>query len=181
MYFSEKGNVNDDATLITIFLVSFNLQSCCLMQSAVCSLKMSYIASFWQDSPKTLARYYKRTLTSQLYGDLGLCWHPVCICYLLYNYCIYHTWSKWKVNKHINTCTVSCVLFINNFEHYFLQGSLVLNKNLMKKYCKLVYYPCFLYNWYESQNVRFVIENGIQYLWLLILLQSSRLSYKNWA
>ena len=42
MYFSEKGNVDDDATLITIFLVSFNLQSCCLMQSAVCSLQMSY-------------------------------------------------------------------------------------------------------------------------------------------
>ena len=49
MYFSEQGNVDDDATLITIFLVSFNLQSCCLMQSivcslrsAVCSLQMSY-------------------------------------------------------------------------------------------------------------------------------------------
>ena len=39
MYFSEKGNVDDDATLITIFLVLFNLQSCCLMQSAVCSLQ----------------------------------------------------------------------------------------------------------------------------------------------
>ena len=39
MYFSEKGNVDDDATLITIFLVSFNLQSCCLMQSAVCGLQ----------------------------------------------------------------------------------------------------------------------------------------------
>ena len=36
MYFSEKGNVDDNSTLITIFLVSFNLQSCCLMQSAVC-------------------------------------------------------------------------------------------------------------------------------------------------
>ena len=36
MYFSEQGNVDDDATLITIFLVAFNLQSCCLMQSAVC-------------------------------------------------------------------------------------------------------------------------------------------------
>ena len=36
MYLSEQGNVDDDATLITIFLVSFNLQSCCLMQSAVC-------------------------------------------------------------------------------------------------------------------------------------------------
>ena len=51
MYFSEQGNVDDDATLITIFLVSFNLQSCCLMQSAVCSLwsavcslQMSYTA-----------------------------------------------------------------------------------------------------------------------------------------
>ena len=42
MYFSEQGNVDDDATLITIFFVSFNLQSCCLMQSAVCSLQMSY-------------------------------------------------------------------------------------------------------------------------------------------
>ena len=42
MYFLEQGNVDDDATFITIFLVSFNLQSCCLMQSAVCSLQMSY-------------------------------------------------------------------------------------------------------------------------------------------
>jgi len=39
MYFSEQGNVDDDATFITILLVSFNLQSCCLMQSAVCSLQ----------------------------------------------------------------------------------------------------------------------------------------------
>ena len=40
MYFSEQGNVDDDATFITIFLVSFNVQSqCCLMQSAVCSLQ----------------------------------------------------------------------------------------------------------------------------------------------
>ena len=38
-YFSEQGNVDDDATFITIFLVSFNLQSCCVMQSAVCSLR----------------------------------------------------------------------------------------------------------------------------------------------
>ena len=46
MYFSEQGNVDDNATLITIFLASFNLQSCCLMQSqsAVCSLQMSYTA-----------------------------------------------------------------------------------------------------------------------------------------
>ena len=39
MYFSEQGNVDDDATFITKFLVSFNLQSCCLMQAAVCSLQ----------------------------------------------------------------------------------------------------------------------------------------------
>ena len=39
MYFLEQGNVDDDATFITIFLVSFNLQSCCFMQSAVCSLR----------------------------------------------------------------------------------------------------------------------------------------------
>ena len=39
MYFLEQGNVDDDATFIAIFLVSFNLQSCCLMQSAVCSLR----------------------------------------------------------------------------------------------------------------------------------------------
>ena len=39
MYFSEQGNVDDDATFITIFLVSFYLQSCCLMQSVVCSLR----------------------------------------------------------------------------------------------------------------------------------------------
>ena len=39
MYFSEQGNVDDDATLITIILVSFNLQSCCLMQTADCSLQ----------------------------------------------------------------------------------------------------------------------------------------------
>ena len=46
MYFSEKGNVDDDATLITIFLVLFNLQSCCLMQSAVCRLP-SAVCSLW--------------------------------------------------------------------------------------------------------------------------------------
>ena len=39
MYFSEQGDVDDDATFITTFLVSFNLQPCCLMQSAVCSLQ----------------------------------------------------------------------------------------------------------------------------------------------
>ena len=39
MYFSEQGNVDDDATFTAIFLVSFNLQSCCLMQSAVCGLQ----------------------------------------------------------------------------------------------------------------------------------------------
>ena len=48
MYFSEQGNVDDDATFITIFLVSFTLQSCfaasCSLQSAVCSLQMSYTA-----------------------------------------------------------------------------------------------------------------------------------------
>ena len=38
-YFSEQGNVDDDATFITILLVSINLQSCCLMQSAVCGLQ----------------------------------------------------------------------------------------------------------------------------------------------
>ena len=37
MYFSEQGNVDDDATFIT--MVSFNLQSYCHMQSAVCSLR----------------------------------------------------------------------------------------------------------------------------------------------
>ena len=50
MYFSEQGNVDDDATLITIFLVSFNLQSCCLLQSAVCSLQSAnviYRESVW--------------------------------------------------------------------------------------------------------------------------------------
>ena len=36
MYFLEQGNVDDDATFMTIFLlsISFNLQSCYLMQSA---------------------------------------------------------------------------------------------------------------------------------------------------
>ena len=42
MYFSEQGNVDDDATFITILLVSFNLQSCCLIQSAVCSLQSAF-------------------------------------------------------------------------------------------------------------------------------------------
>ena len=37
MYFSEQGNVDDDATPITIFLVSFNLQS------AVCSLQSANV------------------------------------------------------------------------------------------------------------------------------------------
>ena len=40
MYFLEQGYVDDDATLIMIFLVSFkDLQSYCLMQSAVCGLQ----------------------------------------------------------------------------------------------------------------------------------------------
>ena len=43
MYFSEQGNVDDDATFITIFLVSFNLQSCCLMQSAFCGLQSANV------------------------------------------------------------------------------------------------------------------------------------------
>ena len=46
MYFSEQGNVDDDATFITIFLVSFNLQSCCLIsavQSAVCILQSANV------------------------------------------------------------------------------------------------------------------------------------------
>ena len=43
-YVSEQGNVDDDAIFITIFLVSFNLQSVlphavCSPQSAVCSLQ----------------------------------------------------------------------------------------------------------------------------------------------
>ena len=49
-YFSEQGNVDDDATFVTIFLVSFNClaASCslrsavCGLRSAVCSLQMSY-------------------------------------------------------------------------------------------------------------------------------------------
>ena len=43
MYFSEHGNVDDDATFITILLVSFNLQCCCLIQSAVCSLQSANV------------------------------------------------------------------------------------------------------------------------------------------
>ena len=39
MYFSEQGNVDDDATLITIFLVHsiYSLAASCSLQSAVCS------------------------------------------------------------------------------------------------------------------------------------------------
>ena len=54
MYFSEQGNVDDDATLITIFLVSFNLQS------AVCSLQMSYTDS---SDTATLLYLYELQLT----------------------------------------------------------------------------------------------------------------------
>ena len=44
MYFLEQGNVDDDATLIMIFLVSFkDLQSYCLMQSAVCGLQSANV------------------------------------------------------------------------------------------------------------------------------------------
>ena len=39
MYFLEQGNVDDDATFLKISLVSFNLQSYCLMQSAVYGLQ----------------------------------------------------------------------------------------------------------------------------------------------
>ena len=59
MYFSEQSNNDDDATFITIFLVSFNLQSCCLMQSAVCSLQMSY-------TEVSLVRSDLHTLTCEL-------------------------------------------------------------------------------------------------------------------
>ena len=45
MYFSEQGNVDDDATFITIFLVSFNLQSYCLMPHAVCSLQSANVVT----------------------------------------------------------------------------------------------------------------------------------------
>ena len=53
MYFSEQGNVDDDATLITISLV-FNLQSCCLMQSAVCSLQSANVIHRLQTHKKTV-------------------------------------------------------------------------------------------------------------------------------
>ena len=43
MYFLEQDNVDDDATFITIFLVSFNLQSYFLMQSAVCGLQSANV------------------------------------------------------------------------------------------------------------------------------------------
>ena len=43
MYFSEQGNVDDDGTFVTIFFVSFNLQSCYLMQSAVCGLQSANV------------------------------------------------------------------------------------------------------------------------------------------
>ena len=62
---------------------------------------------------------------------------------------------------------MGCVLFINNFEHYFLQGSLVLNKKLMKKYCKLVSLlsilvwvtECKVSNW--KWHSAFVITNPL--------------------
>ena len=44
MYFSEQGNVDDDASFITIFSVSFNIYSLaasCSLQSAVFSLRSS--------------------------------------------------------------------------------------------------------------------------------------------
>ena len=71
MYFSEQGNVDDDGTFITIFFVSFNLQSCCLMQSAVCSLQSANVIhrprhTFTQDthnSRKNWASVYKSTRT----------------------------------------------------------------------------------------------------------------------
>ena len=52
MYFLEQGNVDDDASFITIFLVSFNLQSCCLVQSPVCKChtlkwKCTLVGSHW--------------------------------------------------------------------------------------------------------------------------------------
>ena len=49
MYFSEQGDVDDDATLITIFFgfIQFTVllpHAVCSLQSAVCSLQMSYTA-----------------------------------------------------------------------------------------------------------------------------------------
>ena len=63
MYFSEQGNVDDDVTLTTIFLVSFNLQSYCLMQSAVCSLQMSYTTS-----AKTSANFIEFLFSASFFG-----------------------------------------------------------------------------------------------------------------
>ena len=42
MYFSEQGNVDDDTTFITIFLVSFNF-STVLLPHAVCSLQSANV------------------------------------------------------------------------------------------------------------------------------------------
>ena len=49
MYFSEQGDVDDDATLITIFFgfIQFTVllpHAVCSLQSAVCSVQMSYTA-----------------------------------------------------------------------------------------------------------------------------------------
>ena len=66
-YFSEQGNVDDDVTFITIFLVSFNQQSCCLMQSPVCSLQSAVCKCrtpvlYWPvEQPNTSCEHIKLT------------------------------------------------------------------------------------------------------------------------
>ena len=60
-----------------------------------------------------------------------------------------------KKRLHFNFICSAQASSTNNFEHYFLQGSLVSNKKLMKKYCKLVFLlsilvwvtECKIWNW----------------------------------
>ena len=56
---------------------------------------------------------------------------------------------------------MGCVLFINNFEHYFLQGSLVLNKNWANE--EILQTSILAFYIGMGHRIRFEIKNGIQH------------------
>ena len=79
-YFSEQGNVDDDVTFITIFLVSFNQQSCCLMQSPVCSLQSAVCKCrtpvlYWPvEQPNTSCEHIKLTFLFNVRSSWVILW-----------------------------------------------------------------------------------------------------------
>ena len=118
MYFSEQGNADDDATLITIFLASFNLQSCCLMQSAVCSLQsavcslqMSYtdfgaIPKCEVNSLLVLLVFAFFAVTNFFHGNVELTFSFLMVLRLSLHAVYY---AKNETSEHVPRCQTFCL------------------------------------------------------------------------